>query len=298
MEKEPNKYIEKEVKLIIRVPEDFDREDERMLDDAFSSILEKQGWELVNSEEYRNLPPNELITVNRISIIRERYSEHEAWSDDFWVDASLTPSVALFKTAIEDYLRTEDGMRDIKATCEDFNWGDAMVYVPIETWNKHGIYPLDPNRDPHELGLSPTTSLNYQSFLVNQDEILIPDYDAYYEWQREEEGTIIAAASLPAGWHWRQFHDGSGSLLSPSSESFFSYDLRPYFTLGGIEYRETDKSDWNVFWGSFDDFKNHAENHILHEYLQTPPSLGDKVKDAESRRLDGTKRSKETNRDR
>lgn len=54
--KEQDDFIEKEVVLRIRVPKDFDREDERMLDDAFASILENQGWELVDSKEYRKIP--------------------------------------------------------------------------------------------------------------------------------------------------------------------------------------------------------------------------------------------------
>ena len=49
-----NNMIQKEVLLTIEVPADFDREDERMLDDAFAYLLEQQGWKLVKSDEYRD----------------------------------------------------------------------------------------------------------------------------------------------------------------------------------------------------------------------------------------------------
>jgi len=49
------KMVEKEVVLHVRVPNDFDREDERALDDAISALLSENGYELVDSKEYRDL---------------------------------------------------------------------------------------------------------------------------------------------------------------------------------------------------------------------------------------------------
>jgi len=56
-------YAEKEVTLTIRVPSDFDREDERMLDDAISDLLYKNGYELVDSKEYRDISPERETVV-------------------------------------------------------------------------------------------------------------------------------------------------------------------------------------------------------------------------------------------
>ena len=50
-------FTEKEVVLTIRVPNDFDHDDERMLDDEIAALLFKQGWELVDSKEYRDIAP-------------------------------------------------------------------------------------------------------------------------------------------------------------------------------------------------------------------------------------------------
>ena len=52
-------YVEKEVVLTIRVPRDFDHDDERMLDDEIAALLFKQGWELVDSKEYRDVTPEQ-----------------------------------------------------------------------------------------------------------------------------------------------------------------------------------------------------------------------------------------------
>ena len=277
MAQQTDKFIEKEVVLTIRVPEDFDREDEKGLDDEFAAILEKQGWELVNSKEYRDLPEQSLIPVNRVTITRERYSENEAWSDHFWVDASKTPSVELFRDAVQAYLKTEAGKVAINATCEDFNWGDAIIYVPTEAWNESGIYPFDFHHTPQEMGLVPTSSDNLFTFTVDQDEVLIPDDSL----EQEENPTIIPADGLPDGWTWHHYPDASGFLRSLDGKSYFSYDRATYFTQGGVEYKETKNAGWSVFWGTFDEFKAHAEQTISQKFL--PHSFDEAVKAAELR---------------
>ena len=44
------------------------------------------------------------------------------------------------------------------------------------------------------------------------------------------------AASLPDGWEWHCWGDGSGSLQAPDGRSFFRYDCIPYANSGEIEY--------------------------------------------------------------
>lgn len=261
-------YTEKEVALTIRVPKDFDREDERMLDDAFADLLYKNGYELVNSKEYRS---TELLSVHRVALIRERLSEDERWIDEFWIDSSNTPSVELFKAAVEEYLRTEDGIKNIEDTCEDFNWGDAVMYIPSEAWNKHGIYVSYPSLT--EQGLAPIPSENIFSLTVDQDEILIPDYET--KWWREGEEKIVPAETLPEGWHWTHYDDGSGHLESPVGTSFFSYDRAPYSSEGWIEYKENSSESWGIFYGGMDEFLQHAETVICERYLSNDLFLGE-----------------------
>lgn len=137
-------------------------------------------------EKSANISPEKQMEVNRVVLLRERPSEDEFWADDFWVDASKTPVIDLFKAAVQDYLNTPDGIQDIDATCEDFNWGDAVMYVPSETWNKHGIYQ-------HIEDIPNLTPARHDSVVlkVNQDEVLIPD--SYYQ---AKEGYISLDTAL------------------------------------------------------------------------------------------------------
>lgn len=112
--------------------------------------------------------------VNLVNIIRERASEREEWVDSFWLDAKQVPSIDLFRAAVGEFLRTKDGLNAMEASCYDFNWGDAMMSVPQEIWNKHGIYPVDLMHPPAELGLNPTPNNNPMTFTVDQDERLYP----------------------------------------------------------------------------------------------------------------------------
>ena len=67
------------------------------------------------------------------------------------------------------------------------------------------------------------------------------------------------AANLPVGWLWKEYIDGSGHLESPIGVSFYSYDLQPYSLSGGIEYQNLPNTDFEVFKGSFKEFKAYAE---------------------------------------
>lgn len=80
---------------------------------------------------------------------------------------------------------------------------------------------------------------------------------------------VTPAQSLPSGWNWNDWDDGSGGLYSPNQEDYFSYDLTPYHSLGGIEYKETTGvyEGWNIFWGSLPEFKRYAEFVVRKEYL-------------------------------
>lgn len=75
----------------------------------------------------------------------------------------------------------------------------------------------------------------------------------------------LPTSSLPEGWVWHCYSDGSGSLHSPEGCHYFSYDLQPYSNSGGIEYRKNEAEDYTVFWGNFDQFKEYAESVVIQE---------------------------------
>jgi len=63
------------------------------------------------------------------------------------------------RSEVKQYLLTPEG-RDIAEETGDFNWGDALMYVPSELWLKHGVLPLEA-----------------AEVEVSQDEVLSPDCD-------------------------------------------------------------------------------------------------------------------------
>lgn len=79
-----------------------------------------------------------------------------------------------------------------------------------------------------------------------------------------EPPKLVPAQSLPDGWVWEHYDDGSGGLRSPEGQSYFSYDIQPYHPVG-IEYHRTDRERWGPYWGSFQEFQEFAEKDIQAE---------------------------------
>ena len=71
-----------------------------------------------------------------------------------------------------------------------------------------------------------------------------------------------AALTLPEGWEWREFEDGSGYLTAPSGDWYFSYDRAPYHAESGIEYQIFSCTSFHIFYGGLEEFQACAENYI------------------------------------
>ena len=96
---------------------------------------------------------------------RHRDWENTTWTDYCTVPQGIDAEMAL-RAAIADFLLTDDGKQAIRDTMEDFNWGDAVMILPNETWEKHGVRFIS----PHE----PVTIMGRSEVDVRQDEVLIP----------------------------------------------------------------------------------------------------------------------------
>lgn len=107
-----------------------------------------------------------------VVLTRVRDWEHRSWSDLYLVASSTHPEQN-FRDAVKEYLLTKEGRAAIRETSEDFNWGDSIMYVPMEIWNKYGIEPI--NEGDNVTVTRPTV------VTVDQDEILIPSQ--YYDEQ-------------------------------------------------------------------------------------------------------------------
>lgn len=107
-------------------------------------------------------------------------------------------------------------------------------------------------------------------YITNED---IPD-SCYFQTEEHDEGLtlkVVPAKTLPKGWCWFQYDDGSGYLKGPDGKMFFDYDQETG------EYRATKDDAWGA-WHDYDqaqsipgnemsDFKAFAECFIRQNVL-------------------------------
>lgn len=74
-----------------------------------------------------------------LNLIRERTSENLTITDTFFVNDFVVDAEKALRNAVAEYLNTKEGKRAIELTCNDFNWGDAIMGVPDKIWFKHGL---------------------------------------------------------------------------------------------------------------------------------------------------------------
>ena len=53
---------------------------------------------------------------------------------------------AAVRAAVKNYLRSEDGKKDIKNNNGSFNWGDVAISIPESYYIREGLYPVRVNR--------------------------------------------------------------------------------------------------------------------------------------------------------
>lgn len=89
----------------------------------------------------------------------------------FLVQAGITPQEAENKLlkAVLEFLSTDKGTEEVRQTCQDFNWGDALNTVPDEFYRKQGIDVMD--------GTPASITGNETHVGVDHDEVLLhPGY--------------------------------------------------------------------------------------------------------------------------
>lgn len=108
---------------------------------------------------------------------------------------------------------------------------------------------------------------NYVSITIVRDYKAISNID--YEEEIDEtfeHHKRSQSESLPNGWIWTDYDDGSGGLESPNGDSYFSYDIDTK------EYKIKDNDHWNLFNPYtpmiLGDFKAFAEEYIKKEILK------------------------------
>ncbi|MDT2525103.1 hypothetical protein P7D73_18020 [Enterococcus raffinosus] len=115
-------------------------------------------------------------------------------------------------------------------------------------------------------------SLN-REFDVNLEEKILVEAQRYpdsLEPNYDDLGEKYKAQTLPEGWNWTQYGDGSGSLESPEGEKFGIYDMNSNGGQTGIEYKERDSDrHWDWTEDSFSDFKSMIEKQIKSDPIES-----------------------------
>lgn len=97
-----------------------------------------------------------------VAFVRERAIENESFVDTFLVPNEWTIEDAerAIREAVAAFLSTDEAKTAVQYAGGDFNWGDALCFVPDEFFSKRGIVLVA----EHELTIK-----------VNQDEVLYPE---------------------------------------------------------------------------------------------------------------------------
>lgn len=142
----------------------------------------------------------------------------------------------------------------------------------LEVYNDKGfVKQIDMFKDSahaKQFVKSGNTELNDgEYFKIN---CIVHDMTKYIGYDKEEIENeysywIKPAHSLPKGWYWTIYNDGSGSLISPKDEWYFTYDKQT--APEGIEYKESSKDPYDRFYGNFDEYKKYAEDIVKSKYI-------------------------------
>lgn len=175
---------------------------------------------------------------------------------------------------------------EIKTSDDQFTEEPAKILPDGWLWkiyNNGTGHLVDPDGDKHYIygiTLDKKNRIKYQEFEGAKDEFFHDDFRAFQnfaensifadamcpddddEWLETTAPDYVeeAAESLPEGWYWKMFDDGSGSIRSPEGESYYSYNKATYRTQ--IEYHKRDFLKWEIFKGSFKEYQRFAEEEV------------------------------------
>lgn len=93
-----------------------------------------------------------------------------------------------------------------------------------------------------------------------------------YDFYNDFSYVTVPAKTLPSGWNWHYYNDGSGCLQSPEGKDYFLFD-RATCNWKGVEYQEKEGLYYAFHWGSMRDFQEYAEQYILRMLQKQTPSV-------------------------
>ena len=80
----------------------------------------------------------------KVALVRRIESENATYIDLFACAPGVADPEKAMRAAIAEFLATPAGRRAFKETCNDFNWGDSLMYVPASIWKRNGLRLINP----------------------------------------------------------------------------------------------------------------------------------------------------------
>lgn len=181
-----------------------------------------------------------------------------------------------------------NGNHEIIQSLKISNSEIVLGYNPKNTLTPYVTWEYNAENDSYFWGHYFSDEYSAQKDLVSRGNDKIIHYDNI----KSNEDTKKQAVSLPDGWHWVNYDDGSGHLQSPDGKDYFSYD----WTTG--EYKITPDKSYDFFMvenyesggysiGSFADFKEYAEKWVKDNVLTRDKSVREVLQEKKDKRNAG-----------
>lgn len=117
------------------------------------------------------------------------------------------------KSIVLDYIESKNGINDVLATANDYNWNDAFNGIPNSFWNKHGVSFFD-GTEVLLSGHVIETRVNINEILLESNRhIVVKDFGTLSivkQFANEEDGVYGDIYSQE--WHARSEHQGETIL--------------------------------------------------------------------------------------
>lgn len=125
-------YQEKEVSLVIRVPDNFDEDTEKQIDQTLADALYDIGCELVDSKEYKDIAPSTVLRfecncktdAELAEMLNEAHKAENGFNFEIGARLWYTPE-GLDKTIMVEYDMTTQECRDLVENQDEPDWFTA-----------------------------------------------------------------------------------------------------------------------------------------------------------------------------
>ncbi|UMQ41557.1 hypothetical protein MKS83_19495 [Chryseobacterium sp. Y16C] len=263
--------FEKEIKNT--VPEIFFRDGERKFSDQEKKFL--QIYKSKESQMYQGsaYTVNSIFNSNSKALIKTnfksfgevvRFVDKQRTDDRFlivqdntaFVEVPISDEVSKQKFLSDSWAKEFQSRTDLSSGLDYRQIEEQMIYHYHKyemAENKINI-EINPFKEESNESRKGTHQLDWEENNLGFEDLFSQD---------DFNENLVSASGLPEGWCWREYDDGSGSLKSPTGNSYYGYDLQTQeYRSSSVGNRWTDMKDLYERSKSLNEFKTYAENDL------------------------------------